>query len=241
MSKSLTPQNLSSYKTTPTPTSTSRIPNQKQSQTSFSTTVTHGITLDMTTSSETEVGGEYAGVSAKQTLTLEFGIETTDEETREESQEGTSEAAIDIEFDAEPRQYYLVTVTKEHATSYQPFSIDGVMDFDITIQMPGNDGGRLGKHFPGKRVQVQGLQGYEQFVRGFDTNYPKMQGFYGAAQSRTKNCIAYVLNPDNRRVQVSGTNQASLESNADYHVEGLGHRHPRPSRTSAGRGCGRPE
>ena len=46
----------------------------------FSTTVTHGITLDMTTSSETEVGGEYAGVSAKQTLTLEFGIETTDEE-----------------------------------------------------------------------------------------------------------------------------------------------------------------
>ena len=96
------------------------------------------------------------------------------------------------------------------------------MDFDITITMPGNDGGRLGKHFPGKRVQVQGLQGYEQFVRGFDTNYPKMQGFYGAAQSRTKNCIAYVLNPDNRRVQVSGTNQASLESNADYHVEGLG-------------------
>ena len=83
----------------------------------FSTTVTHGITLDMTTSSETEVGGEYAGVSAKQTLTLEFGIETTDEETREESQEGTSEASIDIEFDAEPRQYYLVTVTKEHATS----------------------------------------------------------------------------------------------------------------------------
>ena len=46
----------------------------------FSTTVTHGITLDMTTSSETEVGGEYAGVSAKETLTLEFGISTTDEE-----------------------------------------------------------------------------------------------------------------------------------------------------------------
>ena len=103
----------------------------------FSTTVTHGLTLDMTTSSETEVGGEYAGVSAKETLTLEFGVTTTDEETREESQEGTSEAAINIEFDAEPRQYYLVTITKEHATTYQPFSIDGVMDFDITIQMPG--------------------------------------------------------------------------------------------------------
>ena len=76
--------------------------------------------------------------------------------------------------------------------------------------------------FRGSVLQVQGLQGYEQFVRGFDTDYPKMQGFYGSAQSRTKTCIAYVLNPDNRRVQVSGTNQTSLESNADYHVEGLG-------------------
>ena len=73
---------------------------------------------------------------------------------------------------------------------------------------------------------MQGLQGYEQFVRGFDTNYPAMKGFYGAAQSRTKTCINYVLNPEHRRVQVSGTNQTSLESNADYHVEGLGNTLP---------------
>ena len=115
-----------------------------------------------------------------------------------------------------------MTITKEHATTYQPFSIDGVMDFDITMQMPGNDGARLGRHFPGRRVAVQGLQGYEQFVRGFDTSYPQMQGFYGAANSRTKTCINYVLNPEHRRVQVSGVDQTSLESNADYHVEGLG-------------------
>ena len=188
----------------------------------FSSTVTHGLTLDMTTSSETKVGGEYAGVSAEQTLTLEFGVETTDEQSEEKSQEGTNEAIINVDFEAEPHQYYLVTITKEHATSYQTFSINGVMDFDITIQMPGNDGARLGSHFPGKRVTVQGVQGYEQFVRGFDTSYPKMQGFYRNAQSRTRGCFEYVLNPDHRRIVVSGVNQAALESNADYRVENLG-------------------
>ena len=188
----------------------------------FSTSVTHGLTLDMTTSSETKVGGEYAGVSAEETISVEFGVETTDEERREESQEGTSQASINIDFDAEPHQYYLVTITKENQTSYQPFSINGVMDFDIEIDMPGNGGGRADRHYPGNRVRVQGIQGYEQFVRGFDTNYPKMAGFYGQAQSRTTACISYVLDPQHRRIQVSGVHQATLDSNADYHVENLG-------------------
>ena len=54
----------------------------------FSSTVTHGMTLDMTASSTTTVGGEYAGVSAEQSITLEFGVSTTDEESQEKSEEG---------------------------------------------------------------------------------------------------------------------------------------------------------
>ena len=49
-----------------------------------------------------------------------------------------------------------------------------------------------------------------------------MQGFWDAAYTRTKDGINCVLDPDRRRVQVSGTNQANLESNADYTVESLG-------------------
>ena len=194
---------------------------------SFSSSITHGLTMNMSVSSETTVSGTYTGVSAEEKVTAEFGVETTSEESQEKAQEGTSEASVDIEFDAEPGQYYLITITKEHVTTYQPFTIDGIMDFDIEIQMPGNEGGRLGHHYPGNTVTTTGgVAGFLQFVYGFDTSYPSMQGFYDESYGRTKNGIRCVASADNRRIQVSGVNQASLESNVDYHVEGLGNTIP---------------
>ena len=179
--------------------------------------------MNMSVSSETTVSGSYLGVSAEEKVTAEFGIETSSEESQEKSQEGTTEQAVDVAFDAAVDHYYLVTITKEHAVSYQPFTIDGIMDYDIEIQMPGNEGGRLGSHYPGNTVTTTGgIAGFLQFVYGFDTNYPSMQGFYDASYSRTKNGIACVADNARRRIQVSGVNQASLESNVDYHVEGLG-------------------
>ena len=193
----------------------------------FSSSITHGLTMNMSVSSETTVSGSYAGVSAEEKVTAEFGVETTSEESQEKSEEGTKSESVNIEFDAAPGQYYLVTITKEHAVSYQPFTIDGIMDYDIEIQMPGNEGGRLGSHYPGNTVTTTGgIAGFLQFVYGYDTNYPSMQGFYDASYSRTKNGIACVADNGRRRIQVSGVNQASLESNVDYHVEGLGNTIP---------------
>ena len=190
---------------------------------SFSSSVTHGLTLNMSVASETTVSGSYAGVSAEEKVTAEFGVETSTEESREKAQEGTTEQSVNVAFDAQPSHYYLVTITKEHAVSYQSFVIDGIMDFDVEIQMPGNEGGRLGSHYPGNRVTTTGgVAGFLQFVYGFDTNYPTMQGFFDASYSRTKNGLACVADPNRRRIQVSGVNQESLESNVDYHVEGLG-------------------
>ena len=189
----------------------------------FSSSITHGLTMNMSVTSETTVSGSYAGVSAEEKVTAEFGVETSSEESQEKSKEGTTEQSVNVEFDAEPGHYYLVTITKEHAVSYQPFTIDGIMDFDVEIQMPGNEGGRLGSHYPGNKVTTTGgIAGFLQFVYGYDTNYPSMAGFYDASYSRTKNGIACVADPNRRRIQVSGVNQASLESNVDYHIEGLG-------------------
>ena len=195
---------------------------------SFSTSVTHGITLDMTATSETSVSGSYAGVSAEEKLTLEFGVSTTEEESQEKSEEGTTSESLSIEFDAEPRQYYLVTITKEHATTYQSFQINGVMDFDMEIYfVSSNHNAHEGRHYPGDHVKVQGIEGFRQFVYGFDTDYPAMVGYYpDRAYSRIKNGVNCILDPARRRVQVSGTNQASLESNADYRVESLGNSLP---------------
>ena len=110
---------------------------------------------------------------------------------------------------------------------YQPFTIDGIMDgYDIEIQMPGNEGGRLGSHYPGNTVTTTGgIAGFLQFVYGRRNELPgACRAFYDAlvATCRTKNGIACVADNGRRRIQVSGVNQASLESNVDYHIEGLG-------------------
>ena len=192
----------------------------------FSTSVTQGLTLDMTVSSETTVSGSYAGVSAEEKVTAEFGVEKSTEESREQSEEGTKDESLGIAFTAAPGNYYLVTITKEHEVTYQPFSIDGVMDFDVEIGWGSEGGGRQRARRPSNTVHLQGVAGLEQFVRGYDTNYPSMAGFWDAAGTRTKNGINCVLDADRRRIQVAGTNQASLESNADYQVESLGHSVP---------------
>ena len=187
----------------------------------FATIIEHGVKLDLDATSTTEVSGTYLGVKAEEDLTLKFGISTTDTETRQQSEEGTTEQALEIVFTAGSGQYYLVTISKEHKTTYEDFSIHGVMDFDITLDMS-QRGGRLSSHYPGDRVTLEGLDGFEQFVYGYDTNFPSMQGFYEASYARTKNGVGCVLDPSHRTITVSGTNQANLESNADYRVESLG-------------------
>ena len=190
---------------------------------SFSTSITKGLTLDMTVSSETTVSGTYAGVSAEEKVTAEFGAETSTEESREKSEEGTHEETISIDFDAAPHQYYLVTITKEHETTYTDFDIDGVMDFDVTLGLGGRHGGHAEHYYPGDTVKLTGgMDGFEQFVRGYDTDYPSMQGAYDHFYSRTTNGINCALDPNRRRITVSGTNQAQLEKNVDYRVQSLG-------------------
>ena len=191
---------------------------------SFSSTVTKGLTLDLSASSTTTIGGSYAGVSAEEALTVSMGVETSTEETKEQSEEGTKAASISVEFDAAPRENYLVTITKENATSYQPFTIDGIMDFGIDLYLVTNDSGR--RHYPGSTVKLESVDEFEQFVYGLDTEYPELAGYWDTAVSRVKNGVNCVLDSSRRRIQIAGTNQASLDSNAGYRVQSLGNSIP---------------
>ena len=189
----------------------------------FSTSVTKGLTIDVTASSTQEVHGEYAGVGASVSLTEEFGVSKSTEQTKDQSEEGTHESSINVSFDADAGHYYLVSVTKEHEVTYQSFNIVGVMDFDVEIDY-GPRRGRLGAHYPpgGVAKITGGLDGLQQYLYGFDTAYPEMAGYYAATYGRTKNGIGCVLDARRRQISVSGTNQASLEKNADYDVRSLG-------------------
>ena len=203
---------------------------------SFSSSVTKGVSLDMTkeahaeVTAEQKVSGEYMGVSAEASLSETFGVSASSsksesqEEAKEKSEEGTKSESLAIEFDAEPGSHYLLTISKEHATSYQPFKINGVMDFDIYLHMPGHSGPsqQHASHHPANDVRVVGMDGFQQFIEGYDTNYPKMEGFIHEAYWTTRKAYAWLQNPVNRYIEVEGVAEASLESNASYQVELLG-------------------
>ena len=189
---------------------------------SFSASVTQGMTMDMSLTSETTVSGEYAGVSAEEKVTASFGVSTSKEESKEKSEEGTSSESLSIEFDAEAGNNYLVSISKEHKTTYQDFDIAGVMDFDIEVQFGRNGHARLHSCYPNEAVKVVGFDGLVQYLHGYDTAHPEMTGFLDKCYGRTTNAIRALLQSSLRTLSVKGTNQASLESNADYGVEKLG-------------------
>ena len=194
---------------------------------SFSSRVTKGLTLDVTTSEETTVTGEYPGVSAEVKVSESLGVSKSEEQEKDEAEEGTQGETVSIEFDASPGCYYLVTITKDHEQTEEPFDINGVFDFDIHMRLTEDWWKRRNcKYLNHHDIHVQGVAGLLQFYHGYDTNHPEMEGYSKHAVSRIANGINWIAKSSNRRVQVSGVNEASLESNADYRVELLGNRLP---------------
>ena len=193
---------------------------------SFSSSVTKGMTLDMTASltSETTVSGSYLGVSAEEKVTASFGVESgqSEEESKDKAEEGTKSTSVAIDFDAESGNNYLVSISKEHKTTYQDYDIDGVMDFDIEIGFGQNRHARLCSCFPKGAVKVVGFDGLIQYLHGYDTDHPEMADFLDKCYGRTTNAISTLLQPQLRTLVVKGTNEEGLESNADYGVEKLG-------------------
>ena len=180
---------------------------------SFSSSVTKGVTLDVSVDSTQKISGGYAGVSAEVSLSEHFGVSKSQEQTKEESEEGTVSESLAIDFEASPRSYYMVTITKEHEKTQQPFDINGIMDFDITLEIVGSKS---------QNVSVEGIAGLLQLINGYDTNHPDFNQSLDRYVSRVKNGINWITNPENRRIQISGINYATLEKNADYRVELLG-------------------
>ena len=203
---------------------------------SFSSSVTRGVTLDMTRTQDesvdasTTVKGEYAGVSAEASLAAHFGISETRSESKsselgkEKAEEGTTSEALAIEFDAEPRSNYLISITKENEQTRQPFDINGVMDFDVIIQAQNRyrQATRNSRYRSHGDIHLTGIAGLVQFVCGYDTVYPSMQGYLAEAPAQVKDAMDWIQNPESRRIQVSGVNQANLDSNEDYQVQLLG-------------------
>ena len=100
------------------------------------TTMTHSTEMNYTASSETTIGGSYAGVGLEEKLTLTFGADFKDEESQAEgeSKSQTSEHKFDV--DLPPLQATLVLLDSIEVHSSTPFDVNGVGDWKVQVHIP---------------------------------------------------------------------------------------------------------
>ena len=98
--------------------------------------VTHGVTFDLTVSSETTVSGSYGGVELEQKITAEAGYSNSKEETKgeEESKDKTESHEFDVDLKA--GYATLIALTTEKVTTATPFKLDLVADYVLEIHLP---------------------------------------------------------------------------------------------------------
>lgn len=198
---------------------------------SYGTHVTKGMSMDLTESaeatSETTISGEYAGVSAEQKLAITVGVEATQSQSQEreeeKAREGTREDSLAVEFDVLPHTSVAMTPGAQQENQYQPVDIDNALDFDFVFHMnPEHSKHGQGYRLSKDDVTVIGVSGLLQLVHGYDTDHPGMDGYWESAPERVKLGIAYVEDPQSRRIQISTVNEAEVQTKGGYNITELG-------------------
>ena len=192
------------------------------------TSVRNAFTFDVTTTSETTVSGEYVGASLEEKLTEEVHIGEEKEKTRDEEENKTSSDEVAVEFDCPAGAIKMVTLTKDRQRQLIPVNGLFVVDFAMELKLRhwwNHDAGGIKYRNTGQdNFKVNSVQGLYELMRGVDTDYPHLQGFWtdgNANQSEVRNGILHLLHPENRTYKLNMDKDRVSERNANYAVSDL--------------------
>ena len=192
------------------------------------TGVKNAFTFDTTATSETTVSGSYAGASLEEKLSLEVHVGLSEEESRDESESKTGETGVAVEFECPAGAIKQVVITKNHKKELIPVSGLFVVDFEIEFHLRhwwNKLAGGIGYREDGQDTfKASGVQGLYELVRGVDTDYPGLAGFWqngDACQPEVKNGILHLLDYRSRSYYLDAEKTRVIEDNADYAVSDL--------------------
>ena len=195
---------------------------------SVTTSIKDAFTFDTTTTSETTVSGEYAGVSLEEKLTEEVHVGEEHEKGRDEEESKTLSDEVAIEFDCPPGAIVQVFLTKEHQRELIPTKGKFVVDFSIEFKLRHwwnhRAGGIQYRAHGQDYFKVSSVQGLYELMRGADTDYPGLAGFWqdgNACQSEVRDGILHLLAADNRAYYLDADKMRVIENNASYSVVDL--------------------
>ena len=192
---------------------------------SVTTSVKNAFTFDTTTTSETTVSGEYAGVSLEEKLTEEVHVGEASEKGRDEAESKVESDGVAVEFDCPPGAVKQVNFTKEHQRELIPVKGKFVVDFEIQMKLRhwwNHQAGGIQYRESGQDVfKVESVQGLYELMHGVDTDYPHLAGFWqdgNACQPQVRDGMLHLLAADNRAYYLDADKTRVIENNADYQV-----------------------
>ena len=195
---------------------------------SVTESVAEEFTFDVTTSSETTISGEYAGASLEEKLTTEVHSGFKKDESREESESKESETGVAVEFDCPAGAIKQVTIVKKHQREQIPvsglFVVDFAMDLKLRHWWNKKAGGIKYRHGGQDYFSADSVQGLYEMIRGTDTDYPGLQGFWedrNACQPEVRDGILHLLDYKNRSYSLDVVKMRVIEGAANYKVADL--------------------
>ena len=149
---------------------------------SVSVGVKDAFTFDTTTESETTVSGEYAGASLEEKLTETVHVGLAKEESKDTEESKATETGVAVEFDCPAGAIKQVHINKDHKRELIPVNGLFVVDFSIEFQLYhwwNHDAGGIKYRNEGQDTfKVDSVKGLYELMRGVDTDYPHLAGFW---------------------------------------------------------------
>ena len=100
-----------------------------------SVTLTSSTDFNVTASSETTVGGTFAGVGVEEKITVATGLEFKDEEARAESESKSQTHSHTFDVALPPFEATLITLDTSQVQSSTPFALDAVASFSVKMHV----------------------------------------------------------------------------------------------------------
>ena len=170
-------------------------------------------------SSKTTVKGSYMGVEVEQELSATFGTAFDDTQTKSESTDVEKMIQQDLVVPAGKK--LLVTVEYNKIITETPFTVNGCLDFDLIVNFENwasqdHKNGNLlfsKQHYGDKKFTFNSIREFQQFLNGYDVDYPEMIDYPNRASDDAKRAMDWIFDPKNRMIQASGTKRRTFENN----------------------------
>lgn len=166
---------------------------------------------------------------AEASVESEAGFEASVGAQKSRSYEIEDSDKIIQPFHVKAGKKVLAVVQKTQLITETPYTINGVLDFDITVDLE-NWAGKGGHGYlwtsakAQNRFTFEGVDGYLRFLAGYDLRFKRM-GMYparvGQFNVKAKDAWDWLMQPTNRMISAKGVSRRTFENNANLAIRNI--------------------